>query len=154
MGKSTDKTTVKRKSQDDEVKGQTAKKAKQATPKATAKTPTTVKSKTQPKTKSKTTTPKKSEPKKQVKDGKTSSSTTQKGTSKETAKRGGGTEQDIREREGYTVPQPTKNKQGNLVFEDSSLIYPNMTPKEVLQAGSFGGTYFRPIKSSVTGKFS
>jgi hypothetical protein len=25
-----------------------------------------------------------------------------------------------------------------------------MTPKEVLQAGSFGGTYFRPIKSSVT----
>lgn len=152
MGKSTDKTTVKRKSQDDEVKGQTAKKAKQATPKATAKTPTTVKSKTQPKTKSKTTTPKKSEPKKQVKDGKTSSSTTQKGTSKETAKRGGGTEQDIREREGYTVPQPTKNKQGNLVFEDSSLIYPNMTPKEVLQAGSFGGTYFRPIKSSVTGE--
>lgn len=27
-----------------------------------------------------------------------------------------------------------------------------MTPKEVLQAGSFGGTYFRPIYSSVTGK--
>merc|ERR1712156_1115090 len=26
---------------------------------------------------------------------------------------------------------------------------PNMTPKEVLQAGSFGGTFFRPIKSSV-----
>lgn len=29
---------------------------------------------------------------------------------------------------------------------------PNLTPKEVLQMGSFGGTYFRPIKSSVTGK--
>ncbi len=27
---------------------------------------------------------------------------------------------------------------------------PNMTPKEVLQAGSFGGTYFRPIYSSIT----
>ena len=26
-----------------------------------------------------------------------------------------------------------------------------MTPKEVLQKGSFGGTYYRPIKSSVTG---
>ncbi|CAN0522126.1 unnamed protein product, partial [Scytosiphon promiscuus] len=29
---------------------------------------------------------------------------------------------------------------------------PNLTPKEILQMGSFGGTCFRPIKSSVTGK--
>ena len=29
---------------------------------------------------------------------------------------------------------------------------PNLTPKEVFKMGSFGGTYFRPIKSSVTGK--
>ena len=29
---------------------------------------------------------------------------------------------------------------------------PNLTPKEVFKMGAFGGTYFRPIKSSVTGK--
>lgn len=29
---------------------------------------------------------------------------------------------------------------------------PNLTPKDVFKMGSFGGTYFRPIKSSVTGK--
>lgn len=34
----------------------------------------------------------------------------------------------------------------------SSDFRPNLTPKEVMQMGSFGGTYFRPIKSSVTGK--
>ena len=28
-----------------------------------------------------------------------------------------------------------------------------MTPKEVLQSGSFGGTYFRPILSGITGKY-
>lgn len=27
---------------------------------------------------------------------------------------------------------------------------PNLTPKQVMQMGSFGGTYFRPIKSSIT----
>merc|ERR1712241_1299803 len=40
---------------------------------------------------------------------------------------------------------------GVLIFKDEKEFRPNMTPKEVLQAGSFGGTYFRPIKSSVTG---
>ena len=29
---------------------------------------------------------------------------------------------------------------------------PNKSPKQVFKAGAFGGTYFRPIKSSVTGK--
>ena len=29
---------------------------------------------------------------------------------------------------------------------------PNKTPKQVLKMGAFGGTYFRPIHSSVTGK--
>ncbi len=29
---------------------------------------------------------------------------------------------------------------------------PNLSPKQVIRMGSFGGTYFRPIKSSVTGK--
>ena len=37
------------------------------------------------------------------------------------------------------------------MFPDAKDFRPNMTPKEVLQKGSFGGTYYRPIKSSVTG---
>ena len=54
----------------------------------------------------------------------------------------------------FTAKLPTRNKKGELVFEDVPELRPNMTPKEVLQAGSFGGTYFRPIKSSVTGYFN
>ncbi|KAK6473800.1 hypothetical protein HHUSO_G27301 [Huso huso] len=45
---------------------------------------------------------------------------------------------------------PVRNKKGELVFEGFPTFLPNMTPKEVLQAGSFGGTYFRPIHSSIT----
>tara|TARA_Y100000814_G_C12323572_1_gene399046 strand:+ start:333 stop:860 length:528 start_codon:yes stop_codon:yes gene_type:complete len=37
-------------------------------------------------------------------------------------------------------------------FKDYPDFKPNLTPKEVFKMGSFGGTYFRPIKSSVTGK--
>jgi hypothetical protein len=36
---------------------------------------------------------------------------------------------------------------GELYFKDFPYFRPNMTPKEVLQSGSFGGTYFRPIRS-------
>lgn len=43
-----------------------------------------------------------------------------------------------------------KNEKGQLVFKDFPEFRPNMTPMEVLQAGSFGGTYFRPIYSSIT----
>ncbi|CAM9394436.1 unnamed protein product, partial [Ectocarpus fasciculatus] len=47
-------------------------------------------------------------------------------------------------------PIPTRNKNGQLVFADYPHFVPNMTPEEVIRAGSFGGTYFRPIYSSVT----
>ncbi|XP_070568771.1 uncharacterized protein [Ptychodera flava] len=51
-----------------------------------------------------------------------------------------------------TYSEPTKNTKGEIVFQGHPDFRPNMTPKEVLQAGSFGGTYFRPIKSSITGE--
>ena len=46
----------------------------------------------------------------------------------------------------------TRKKDGTLQFKDFDEFQPNLTPKEVLQMGSFGGTYFRPIKSRITGK--
>ena len=45
---------------------------------------------------------------------------------------------------------PTRNAKRELVFPDYPHFRPNLTPKEVLQKGSFGGTYFRPIYSRVT----
>ena len=43
-------------------------------------------------------------------------------------------------------------KTKRLKFKDYPEFQPNMTPAEVLQAGAFGGTYFRKIYSGVTGK--
>mmetsp|Transcript_50493 Transcript_50493/g.68664 ORF Transcript_50493/g.68664 Transcript_50493/m.68664 type:complete len:273 (-) Transcript_50493:293-1111(-) len=47
-------------------------------------------------------------------------------------------------------PVPKKDKHGTLVFKDHPEFTPNLTPGEVMQMGSFGGTYFRPIMSAVT----
>jgi len=47
---------------------------------------------------------------------------------------------------------PKRNQDKVFIFEDEPMFLPNMSPKEVIQAGSFGGTYFRPIKSGVTKK--
>ena len=58
---------------------------------------------------------------------------------------------EVRERDGYKQPLPKRDSDGVLLFPDAKDFRPNMTPREVLQAGSFGGTYFRPIKSSITG---
>jgi len=51
-----------------------------------------------------------------------------------------------------TATEPSRNKKNQLVFDDSPDFKPNLSPKDVLQLGSFGGTYFRPIYSSVTKK--
>jgi hypothetical protein len=47
-------------------------------------------------------------------------------------------------------PIPKRAKNGDLLFSDHSEFKPNLSPEEVLRAGSFGGTYFRPITSAVT----
>jgi hypothetical protein len=39
-----------------------------------------------------------------------------------------------------------------IIFSDHPDFTPNLTPKEMFQAGIFGGTYFRPIHSSITGE--
>ena len=40
----------------------------------------------------------------------------------------------------------------HLKFEDYPDFKPNLTPFEIFNLGSFGGTYFRPIYSSITGE--
>lgn len=60
-------------------------------------------------------------------------------------------DEDCRLRDGYTHPIPKKDEDGNLYFPDAVDFHPNMTPKEIIQAGCFGGGYYRPIKSAVTG---
>lgn len=47
---------------------------------------------------------------------------------------------------------PTRDKDGYLCFPDYSHFKPNLTPQQVLEMGQFGGTYFRRIHSTVTGK--
>ena len=45
-----------------------------------------------------------------------------------------------------------KKVNGEIVFKDFPTFRPNLTPREMFQLGSFGGTYWRPIQSSVTKK--
>ena len=47
---------------------------------------------------------------------------------------------------------PSRNKNGELIFSDYPDFKPNLTPKEIFQLGSFGGTYWRPIYSQITKK--
>lgn len=43
-------------------------------------------------------------------------------------------------------------KNGTITFSDYPEFKPNLTPREIFLMGSFGGTYWRPIHSKVTGK--
>ena len=60
-------------------------------------------------------------------------------------------EEEARKRDSYTAPLPTRKENKVFVFRDKPEFQPNLSPMEILQAGSFGGTYFRPIHSKVTG---
>ena len=52
----------------------------------------------------------------------------------------------------YTAPLPTRSHDNVFSFKSHPTFKPNVSPEEVLRAGSFGGTYFRTIASGVTGK--
>lgn len=43
-----------------------------------------------------------------------------------------------------------KRKNGHLHFSDYPEFQPNLTPRQMFERGSFGGTYWRPIHSKVT----
>jgi hypothetical protein len=47
---------------------------------------------------------------------------------------------------------PVRNKNGEITFVDYPMFRPNLSPREIFDLGSFGGTYWRPIYSSVTKK--
>ena len=47
---------------------------------------------------------------------------------------------------------PKKNNKGEIQFTDYPDFKPNLTPKEIFELGSFGGTYWRPIYSTVNKK--
>lgn len=47
---------------------------------------------------------------------------------------------------------PVRKEEGALVFPDFMDFCPNQTPREMFLKGVFGGTYWRPIHSRITGK--
>jgi len=49
-------------------------------------------------------------------------------------------------------PLPKRGKDKTFLFQDHPEFRPNLSPAEVLQLGSFGGTYFRDIESAVVGQ--
>jgi hypothetical protein len=47
---------------------------------------------------------------------------------------------------------PKRNKDNEIIFADYPEFRPNLSPREIFELGSFGGTYWRPIHSSVVNK--
>ena len=45
-----------------------------------------------------------------------------------------------------------QNSKGEFIFKDFPEFTPNLSPRDIFLLGSFGGTYWRPIYSQVTGK--
>lgn len=45
-----------------------------------------------------------------------------------------------------------KTQKRKTKFKDYPEFRPNLTPREIFKLGSFGGTYWRPINSAITGK--
>ena len=45
------------------------------------------------------------------------------------------------------TPKKGKKVNGKIFFKDYPEFKPNLTPREIFKSGSFGGTYWRPIKS-------
>ncbi len=45
-----------------------------------------------------------------------------------------------------------RNSKNEIIFEDYPEFKPNLSPQEIFELGSFGGTYWRPIYSSITNK--
>jgi hypothetical protein len=50
------------------------------------------------------------------------------------------------------MPYPKRNKNNEFIFDEYPDFKPNLSPREILLNGSFGGTYWRPIYSNVTKK--
>jgi hypothetical protein len=48
--------------------------------------------------------------------------------------------------------KPSRNNKNELIFKEWSDFKPNLSPKQIFQMGSFGGTYFRTINSKVVNK--
>ena len=48
--------------------------------------------------------------------------------------------------------EPKRRRDGSLIFKDQPKFRPNLTPRQIFQMGSFGGTYWRPIYSGVLKK--
>lgn len=50
-----------------------------------------------------------------------------------------------------TQPEPIRNVDGDFHFKDEARFRPNVSPEEIIRQGSFGGGYWRVIKSKKTG---
>lgn len=60
------------------------------------------------------------------------------------------TRKNVKKRNNKTLKM--KRRHGHLYFSDYPEFTPNLTPRQMFQMGSFGGTYWRPIYSKITGK--